>query len=64
MSIFTDMLPATLLVNKTKKGKSGAKTDDYVPIRGYHGGCLQKQQLQKYKHGQIPGQYAQRHHDV
>ena len=34
MSIFTDMLPATLLVNKTKKGKSGAKTDDYVPIGG------------------------------
>lgn len=64
MSIFTDMLPATLLVNKTKKGKSGAKTDDYVPIGGIMVAVYKKQQLQKYKHGQIPGQYAQRHHDV
>lgn len=63
MSIFTDMLPATLLVNKTKKENLAQKRMIMCRL-GVSWWLFTKQQLQKYKHGQIPGQYAQRHHDV
>ena len=32
MSIFTDMIPAELLINEYKKGQSGAKHDNYVSV--------------------------------
>lgn len=34
MSVFTDFVPAELLVNDSKKGQSGAKRDNYVPVGG------------------------------
>lgn len=32
MSVFTDMVPATLQVNKAEKGASGAVKDNYVNV--------------------------------